>query len=296
MANRERDPTAIRVRQYGTAGPWVVLLHGGPGAGGYLAPLARQLADSFRVLEPLQRASGGDPLSVGVHVRDLDGLVQKHCGGARPVLVGHSWGAMLALAYTAEHTSRVQSLVLIGCGTFDSSSREHLRAIIEERMDDGLRRRLEHLAEDCPDPDERLRVVGDLMLPLYSYAPATSELELEVCDAQGYAETWEDMLRLQEEGVYPRAFTAIQAPVLMLHGAVDPHPGRLIDAALRPFLPQLEYREFEHCGHYPWLEREARGEFSAAVRHWIAQYSRSTEPPNNQMQRTRRAQATEPRR
>lgn len=53
----------IRVRRYGTSGPWVVLLHGGPGAGGYLAPLARSLADSFRVLEPLQRGSGSEPLT-----------------------------------------------------------------------------------------------------------------------------------------------------------------------------------------------------------------------------------------
>ena len=32
-----------------------MLLHGGPGVAGYLEPLARELADSFRVLEPFQR-------------------------------------------------------------------------------------------------------------------------------------------------------------------------------------------------------------------------------------------------
>ena len=48
----------MRIREYGSAGPMVVLLHGGPGAPGYMAPVARELADSFRVLEPLQRGSG----------------------------------------------------------------------------------------------------------------------------------------------------------------------------------------------------------------------------------------------
>jgi len=40
------------MRTYGISGPIVIVLHGGPGAAGYLAPLARGLAESFRVLEP----------------------------------------------------------------------------------------------------------------------------------------------------------------------------------------------------------------------------------------------------
>ena len=128
----------MRIREHGTSGPWVVVLHGGPGAPGYMAPVARELADSYRVLEPLQRGSGGEPLTVARHVADLDELVSR-LGGARPALVGHSWGAMLALAYAAAHPGRAISLVLIGCSTFDPVARECLRAIREERMDDVLR-------------------------------------------------------------------------------------------------------------------------------------------------------------
>ena len=77
------------------------------------------------------------------------------------------------------------------------------------------------------------------------------------------------MLRLQEEGVYPSAFSAIDAPVIMLHGAVDPHPGRMIQAGLKPHLPQLEYHEWERCGHYPWLEKAVRMEFFDVLREWL---------------------------
>lgn len=77
-------------------------------------------------------------------------------------------------------------------------------------------------------------------------------------------------MRLQEEGVYPAAFAAIDAPVLMLHGAADPHPGRMIRASLEPHLSQLEYREWERCGHYPWLEKAVRDEFFAVLRGWLA--------------------------
>lgn len=276
--NEERDAEVMSVREYGASGPWVVLLHGGPGAAGYMAPLARRLADSFRVLEPLQRPSGGEPLTVAVHVADLDGLLERRCGDtlAPPALVGHSWGAMLALAYAAAHPRRVGSLVLIGCGTFDPTARDRLRTTVEERMDDELKRQVERLPEEFPEPNERLRHLGNLLLSLYSYDLVVSELDVEVCDARAYSETWQDMLRLQEAKMYPSAFTAIDVAVLMLHGTVDPHPGRLTYATLRPFLPQLEYKEWKRCGHYPWLENGVRDEFFAVLRHWLSEHSRSS--------------------
>lgn len=271
----------MRIRTYGTLGPVVVVLHGGPGAPGYMAPVARGLADSFRVLEPWQRGSGGEPLTVARHVADLDELVESHCGGARPALVGSSFGAMLALAYAAAHPGRAGPLVLIGCGTFDRVARDRMQAIRDERMDAGLRRCMERLPEEFPDPDERLRGMGNLILPLYSYELVTTDQEIEACDARANHETWEDMVRLQEEGVYPAAFAAIDGPVLMLHGAVDPHPGRLIRASLEPDLPQLEYREWQRCGHYPWLEKAVRNEFFAVLRGWLtrqfAEGGRSTD-------------------
>ena len=275
---------AMRFRAYGASGPLVVVLHGGPGAPGSVAAVARRLGESFRVLESFQRRSGGEPLTVARHVADLHELLHsrhrsprpgrtKGEGQAddRPALVGHSWGAMLALAYAAAHPGSVAALVLIGCGTFDLVAREHMRQAIDRRMDDALRQRLERLAEEAPDPDARLSLMGDLLLPLYSHDLVADDHEdaAEAADACGHHETWEDMLRLQEAGVYPGAFRAIHVPVLMLHGAADPHPGRMIRAILQPFLPQLEYREFERCGHYPWLERAAREEFHAVLREWL---------------------------
>jgi pimeloyl-ACP methyl ester carboxylesterase len=180
---------------------------------------------------------------------------------------------MLALAYAAAHPDSAGPLALIGCGTFDSAARERLEATLAKRTDPPLRRRLQRLHVDFPDPDERLEAMGDLLLPLYSYDPASTRLETESCDARAHHQTWEDMVRLQDEGLYPAAFAAITSPVLMLHGAVDPHPGRMIRAALAPHLPQLEYCEWERCGHYPWLERAVRDEFFTTLRGWLMRYA-----------------------
>jgi pimeloyl-ACP methyl ester carboxylesterase len=236
-----------------------------------MAPVARGLEDSFRVLEPFQRGSGREPLTVDRHVRDLHELVASQCDGERPALVGFSWGAMLALAYAAAHPKAAGRLVLIGCGTFDRAARARLQTTVDERLDEveGLRLRLERLPQEVSDPDERLRVTGELILPLYSHALVTTATEVAACDARAHRETWEDMVRQQDAGVYPAAFAAIESPVLMLHGAVDPHPGTMTRTTLQHYIPQLEYHEWQRCGHCPWLEKAVHNEFFSRLRAWL---------------------------
>ena len=63
-----------------------------------MAPVARGLEDSFRVLEPFQRGSSSDskPLTVARHVQDLRQLIasQLRDEDKRPSMVGSSWGAL----------------------------------------------------------------------------------------------------------------------------------------------------------------------------------------------------------
>jgi len=251
----------------------VIVLHGGPAGAGEAAPLARGLADSFTALEPWQRGSvvGGEPLTVAKHVEDLHGLVKTAGKERRPALVGESWGAMLALAYATTHPDSAGPLALVGCGTFDKKSRARIDEILTSRMDDKLRRRFDRLAESIPDPTERQVKRMALIEHLYSYDPLESAFEGpdEPFDEKAHIETWEDMVRLQEEGCYPAGFTAIKSPVIMLHGGYDPHPGEMIRDSLSPYMPQLEYREWERCGHSPWLERHVRDEFFTVLREWL---------------------------
>lgn len=264
----------MRTREYGETGPWVVVVHGGPGAPGSVAPVARALGADFRVLEPWQRdsrhrpATEPGPLTVARHVDDLEQLIAERCEGTRPAVVGHSWGAMLALAHAADHPDSVSALVLIGCGTFDAAARAELHQRLAARLDDTARDELRRAAE-AADADAGLRRQGELMLPLYSHDLACSDLELEDCDALAHAESWESMLRMQREGVYPESFRRIKAPVLMLHGDVDPHPGATICAGLRPHLPQIEYHEWLGCGHYPWLEKHPGVETYERISRWL---------------------------
>ena len=262
-------PVPIRVRNYGDSGWPVVLLHGGPGTPGYMAPVARELSDSFRVFEPLQRTSDDGPLSMQRHVDDLGDVIASCCPDISPVLIGHSWGAMLALAYSACFPDTVHGIVLVGCGTFDAASRVALQTTLKQRTTAGLNQKLRRVTRGVTDPDVRLCVLARLLEPLYTYDPLPAEDETEDYDSRGQEQTWNDMLRLQGEGVYPQAFGAIQSPVLMLHGSWDPHPGRMTFHTLSAYMPQLRYVELRDCGHYPWRERLAGAEFYSRLRRWL---------------------------
>jgi pimeloyl-ACP methyl ester carboxylesterase len=248
----------------------VVVLHGGPAAAGEVAPIARELADSYRVLEPWQRGSGGDPLTVAWHVRDLHNVVTAFCGRWNPVLVGHSWGAMLALVYAASHPDWVKALVLVGCGTFDERAREKLHATLRERTDADLQRELDALDAMPIRSEEKLRRRYELTRKLYDYDAEDPEpLESGPLDVRAHIETWNDMLRLQAQGIYPSGLYTYSGHVLMLHGAHDPHPGPLIRDGLMPVQPLIQYHELARCGHCPWRERGAREEFFSVLRDFL---------------------------
>jgi len=278
----------LEYRAYGGAGPALVLVHGGPGAWDYLAPLAKALS-SFRVFEPFQRRSGTEPLTVARHVADLHEFVEFVVRGAaesrtredRPIVLGHSWGAMLALAHAAKHPEDVRALVLVGCGTFDT----HARALLEANLDERCRRHagtgfdrtfeawLSELTAEFSNADERMREAGLRIRPLYNVDMIPDEDETVGCDARGHAESWADMCRLQEEGVYPAAFSAIRCPVLCTWGEEDPHPGAAVADSLAKYVPQLERRAWPNCGHEPWAERAGGAAFAAELATWMMRHA-----------------------
>jgi pimeloyl-ACP methyl ester carboxylesterase len=235
-----------------------------------MAPVARRLAPRFHVVEPFQRGSeDGGVLTVSQHVTDLHEIVHWLAPSAPIFLVGSSWGAMLALAYAADHPGRLAGIVLVGCGTFDPASRQLYRDRLEVRVTAEIRAQIVRLEAEVADPDARLLAKADLLLPAYSHELFTSNTETMRADARANHDTWQDMLRLQEPGVYPAAFGRIAAPILMLHGSADPHPGPAIRDRLLPHLPQLVYHEWAACGHYPWLERSVQEEFFELLAAWL---------------------------
>jgi pimeloyl-ACP methyl ester carboxylesterase len=267
---------ALPVQRHGQGPTQVICLHGGPGAGASLACVAEPLADQFTTLDYIQRRSGDVPLTVAQHVEDLQNIIDTHCSNQPPVVLGASWGAMLALAFAAAHPQQIAGLVLVGCGTFDTHSRAMIGPTRDSRIRPEHHAEIARLEREIPDPIERIGAMHELTgyvdnydpipLPPSDYAPPPLGF-----DAPGFDQSWNDMIRLQNDGTYPAAFAAITAPVLMLHGSYDPHPGKQIRDSLLPHIPHLEYVELPQCGHDPWCERHARQPFFQTLTDWLAQ-------------------------
>ncbi len=151
-----------------------------------------------------------------------------------------------------------------------------MQATIEERMDDDLRDRIRRMSINAADPADQFMQGFKLTRHIFDCDPIGPYADQEECepfDLKAHNETWSDMRRLQDDGAYPAAFAAIESPVLMLHGQYDPHPGKMIRDSLLPYLPNLEYREYERCGHSPWIEKSAREEFFSDTCEWLKRKS-----------------------
>lgn len=179
---------------------------------------------------------------------------------------------MLALCCAAETEGPLGPVVLVGSGTFDLESRAEQR-----RRREALPPSVEVAAQvaalrarvrDDPDDAQAFAELGSLLseLELVDPLPHAADFEVLRFDRRGNQSAWGDMLRLQEEGVYPARFTRIRTRVTLIQGAQDTHPGQLIRASLAPALADLRYVELERCGHYPWLERQAREPFLRTLR------------------------------
>lgn len=106
----------LSVAEYGTSGPPLLLLHGIGSRYVSWLPVIERLLPHFRLIAPDFRGHGDSakPASGYLHVNyaaDLDGLI-KELGLERPLIVGHSLGAIVAYAWAGLHGIKTARIVL----------------------------------------------------------------------------------------------------------------------------------------------------------------------------------------
>ena len=106
-------------REIGRGQP-IIVLHGGPDFDhSYLLPDLDRLADAFRLIYYDQRGRGRsadqvlpEEVTLTSDIDDLD-KVRQHFHLESSALLGHSWGAVLALEYALRHPERVSHMILM---------------------------------------------------------------------------------------------------------------------------------------------------------------------------------------
>ncbi len=253
------------IRKYGKKPYQIAVIHGGPGDIGSLGVVARTLSSQVGVLEPIQSK---------FTVWDLvDELEQQLTGAVQePItLLGHSWGAWLAVLYTTRYPALVKDLILVGSGPFE----EHYVPWIEKRRLKNLtsleQEAFHVLLTKLKDPntghkDQLMRELGALVGKTDNVQRVQVENEDSLpLDGNMYTKVWHEAAELRKKGILYDSLCKIHCSVCVLHGQHDPHPLEGVIWPLRRQGIPYELHVFEQCGHAPFQEKFGQKPFYEIV-------------------------------
>lgn len=257
----------IKFRTYGSGPVRIVIIHGGPGAPGEMAPVARELSAEYGILEPMQTA-----VTVEDQVEELADIIRSK-GDPPVILVGYSWGAWLSCMVTARYPRLVKKLILISAGPFEEKyatvwQNRMSRLNMEERQE------VKNLLQQMDDPvctrrDDLLAAFGEFMRKTDSYRPilyAPAPADQIPCDHELHVRIWEEAAEMRRNGRLLDLCRQISCQVTAIHGDYDPHPATGVRESLAPILSVFRFILLEKCGHCPWIEEEARDRFYTVLR------------------------------
>jgi len=247
------------LRKYGSPPYKIAVLHGGPGAPGYMAPVARELSKKRGVLEPLQTGDSVEGL-----IEELEKQLTEHADF--PVtLVGSSWGAALALLTAARNRIKIEKLVLIGSAVFDAENSARIEGIRLGRLDEEQLRGVRESESREDNENEKpgiAEVWGELSFYTDTCDPITADLEVIEVQYDLSARVWSEFELLRDSPGYLKSeFSKIDIPTVVIHGDYDPHPIEGIRPFLESCIENIRFHILARCGHYPWIERHARKRF-----------------------------------
>jgi proline iminopeptidase len=248
-----------------TALPMLVV-NGGPGLShAYLMPAGiwQQFARKRRVVFYDQRGTGaskpvqaGAPQTMAAQVADLEAL-RKGLGLEKIVLLGDSYGGLLAIAYASAHPDHIAKLLLSDAASSNLRTIDHLfdqvfpdamaqekqsppsTASAKEQADEGLRRHFALLFYSLELRDLYFKKLGN---------SRNLGFEADVAEAVST-----DALKND----YTPKLAGFAFPTLVLTGRYDMNVAPLTAWRLKQAIPSAQIVFFEKSGHFPWFEEPA---------------------------------------
>ena len=260
----------VAFRRHGH-GPPLILLHGGLCDSRVWHRQLAEFSDAFTVAAwdaPGCGASSDPPESFRLpdYADLLYGLIRA-LGLDHPHLLGHSWGAGLALEFCRRHQDTVASLVLA------SGYAGWAGSLPADEINRRLKMALE-LAETLPGYDPR-SVPG-----LFTDAmPAEQQARLVEVMSQIRPVGTRVMARAFAEADLQKALPNITVPTLLLFGDADARSSGDVARALHAALPKSTLVFMPSLGHEAYLESPAA--FNAHVRAFLSTIERTSSAPAN---------------
>jgi pimeloyl-ACP methyl ester carboxylesterase len=244
------------LRKYGHAPFRIAVLHGGPGAPGEMAPVARELARNRGVLEPLQTADTLDG-----QVAELREVIERQ---AEPpaTLIGWSWGAWLGYILAARHPALVRKLILVGCPPFEAQYAAQIETTRMSRLSEAEQHEVDRTLKRMHDISGQshqtsLARLGRIYSKTDTFKPLPIAEETIKLQFNIYRAIWRTAAEMRRSGELLELGKQIRCPVVAIHGDYDPHPAEGVQKPLESILPDFRFILLPKCGHAPWREKLA---------------------------------------
>jgi len=247
----------------------VAVVHGGPGAPGSIAPVARELSLSTGVLEPLQTKN-----SIKGQVEELYNVLKENAD-IPVVVIGHSWGATLSYLTAARYPALVKKLILIGTPPLETKNLPPLTPVWLDRLSEAERIEFASLEEivwdgTTEDKNESMGQLFRLITKGDSYDMIPSRDEVLEYQANMNVFIFRDLEKFRKNVNMIDLIRNIDCPVTAIHGDSDPRPAAAVKEPLFGALKDFKFILLEKCGHYPWMEKYARDVFFKVLREEIS--------------------------
>ncbi|KAB8313900.1 alpha/beta hydrolase [Tolypothrix campylonemoides VB511288] len=198
----------------------VVLVIGGPGCCDYLEPVASLIDNVVHTIRFDSRGCGRSsltpPYDLQTVIADLDGL-RKRLELERWVVLGHSWGADVALAYALAHPDCTRGVIYL-CGR-------------------GLQN-----DQDWKDTYRRGRDAVGEQTPEFAYPP-----NLEANEVGN--RSWKAFIK---QPTLWKQVSMLAVPILAVVGSEDIRPSWPVEQVAH-LIPAARFERIEGAGHYLWL-------------------------------------------
>ncbi len=279
----------LHYRTAGSGTP-VVFLSGGPGFDvDYMIPLGDFLPAGYQRIFLEQRGTGrslvtnmtAETMTLRIVVDDLEAL-RAHLGQDRLFLVGHSWGAMLAMAYAVAHPDRINRLILIGSGgpTLEFAERFSDNIAARLRPDDvDARRYWESADRRGVDRDKAALSAMKAIVPGYFFDRAKAlAFAAELKDGSFHPAVNAMLMGDLGKNYDLRAgLRRVDRPVLIVQGHQDPVGDKTAED-IHALLANSALSYINKSGHFPWIEQPE--EFRRALAAFLTPASPARNPPH----------------
>lgn len=266
-----------------TDGVPLVILHGGPGEGSMVFEqgVGSQLEKAARVVYYDQRGAGRSArpkdaalYSIPILVEDVEAL-RRELGVEQIALLGHSFGAVLALEYAAKYPERAAGVVLAGAAFDFPALIDAMCARLAAENTEAHARAMQAAGPDgrcnpfagIPDDAARKAWTEANMFP----DPAVAR-KVEAWDnANGLANSGELGGAIFSQGLLSYRFAGMDRltmPVLAIDGALDHQTAVEPMEALVKAAPKGALLAYPGRGHFMFVEDPER--FAADVAGFIA--------------------------